>query len=339
MTGIRTLDDIRALLADLPAPDKEAAIAAAEREPQLTKPPGSLGRLEMLSAWMAAWQGKHPPTLDKPSALVFAGNHGVTRKGVSAFPAEVTHQMVANFEHGGAAINQLCRVHGIELAVHALGLDDPVADFTEEPAMDEAVFVEAFTTGMEAVDPEADLLILGEMGIGNTTAAAAVCHGLFGETAAFWTGPGTGVQGKALDKKAGVVAMGIHRHSEALTDGLEVLRHVGGRELAAIAGATLRARRERIPVLLDGYVCTAAAAALEVTQRRALDHCQVGHASAEPGHQRLLEKIGKKALLDLGMRLGEASGAALAVGLVRSALACHTGMATFAEAGVSDKEG
>lgn len=335
---IRSLDDIRSLLAGLPGPDREAALAAAGREPQLTKPPGALGRLEMLAAWMSAWQGSHPPTLERPMAVVFAGNHGVTEQGVSAFPASVTHQMVANFKAGGAAINQICKAFGIELRVGAMALDNPVKDFTQAPAMEESEFVEAVTYGMEAVDTGCDLLVVGEMGIGNTTAAAAVCHGLYGEDGTFWTGPGTGVEGEALSLKARVVGEGVAKHKAAMADGLEVLRHVGGRELAAMMGAVLQARLSRIPVLLDGYVCTAAAAALETTQEGALDHCQVGHASAEPGHKKLLEQLSKRELLDLGMRLGEGSGAAVAVAIVRAALACHTGMATFAEAGVSGKE-
>ncbi len=335
---MRTIDDIRSLLGGLPGPDREAALAAAEREPQLTKPPGALGRLEMLSAWLAAWQGRYPPILDRPMAVVFAGSHGVTEKGVSAYPAAVTHQMVANFKAGGAAINQICNAFGIELRIGAMAIDDPVNDFTEAPAMDEAAFLEAVAYGMNAVEPDADLLVVGEMGIGNTTAAAAVCHALYGEDGAFWTGPGTGVGGVALAAKARVVSDGVAKHKEAMTDGLEVLRHVGGRELAAMAGAVVQARLRRIPVMLDGYVSTAAAAALEATQPGALAHCQIGHASAEPGHQRLLKQLGKKALLDLGMRLGEGSGGAVAVALVQAALACHTGMATFSEAGVSGNE-
>lgn len=335
-TSISSLADVTALLADLPGPDRAAADSWAAREPQLTKPAGSLGRLEEISAWMAAWQGRHPPRLDNPRARVFAGNHGVAALGVSAFPPEVTVQMVANFRHGGAAINQLCRTFGIELQVAALDLDRPTADFTQAPAMGEAEFIAAFAAGMASVPADTDLLVLGEMGIGNTTPAAAIPMALYGGDAAFWVGRGTGIDEPGLARKAEVVAAGTARHRGQPP--LEILRRLGGRELAAIAGAVLAARLGRIPVLLDGYVCTAAAAPLEAARPGALDHCLVAHASAEPGHRRLMEKLGKAPLLDLGMRLGEASGAALAVGLVRAALACHTGMATFAEAGVSDKD-
>ncbi|MDH5747967.1 MAG: nicotinate-nucleotide--dimethylbenzimidazole phosphoribosyltransferase [Rhodospirillales bacterium] len=336
--AVKTLDDVRALLRDLPGPDKTAAEAAEAREPQLTKPRGSLGRLEELAQWLAAWQGTHPPAMDNPAANVFAGNHGVTEQGVSAFPAEVTHQMVANFEHGGAAINQLCKTFGIRLRVEALDLDTPVRDFTRAPAMTDSECARAMMLGMETVPDAANVLCLGEMGIGNTTSAAAIAFGLYGGDAQMWTGPGTGVSGKALSNKAVVVGDGVRLHKDAMRDGLEVLRCLGGRELAAIAGAVIGARLKKIPVLLDGYVSTAAAAPLQTVNPAALDHCQVAHVSAEPSHRLLVEKIGKHPLLDLGMRLGEASGAALAVGILKAAVNCHAGMATFAEAGVSDAD-
>ncbi|MCR6629005.1 MAG: nicotinate-nucleotide--dimethylbenzimidazole phosphoribosyltransferase [Magnetospirillum sp.] len=332
-TSISSVADIQALLSDLPAEDQAAVAAWSARDPQLTKPPGALGRLEELSRWLAGWQGRHPPRLDRPRARVFAGNHGVAALGVSAFPAEVTVQMVKNFEHGGAAINQLCRTFGTELAVVALDLDRPTADFTQAPAMDEADFAAAFRAGMDSVPDDTDLLVVGEMGIGNTTPAAAIAGALFGGDAALWTGKGTGVDGAGLTRKTEVVAAGMARHKGQPP--LEILRRLGGRELAAMAGAVLAARLKRVPVLLDGYVCTAAAAPLEAACKGALDHCVVAHVSAEPGHRRLLDALGKEPLLSLGMRLGEASGAALAVGIVKGALACHTGMATFAEAGVA----
>jgi nicotinate-nucleotide--dimethylbenzimidazole phosphoribosyltransferase len=335
---ITTLDDLRRILADLPGPDADAAGRASGREQRLTKPPGALGRLEDLSAWLCAWQGRHPPRIERLAARVFAGSHGVVARGVSAYPAEVTAQMVANFQAGGAAINQLCRVFGIELAVHALDLDRPTRDFTDAAAMTESECVEAFVRGMDTARGDQDLLCLGEMGIGNTTAAAAVCHGLYGGSAADWTGPGTGVAGDTLARKASVVAEAVALHAPTAADPLDLLRRLGGRELAAIAGAVVGARLNRVPVMLDGYVCTAAAAPLEAFVAGALDHCQVAHVSAEPGHQRLLDRLGKQPLFDLNMRLGEASGAALAVAVVKAAAACHAGMATFEEAGVSNKE-
>jgi nicotinate-nucleotide--dimethylbenzimidazole phosphoribosyltransferase len=330
-----SFDEIRDLLTRLPGPDEAAAAAAAEREGQLTKPPGALGRLEELSGWMARWQGRHPPQINRPRVAVFAGNHGVAARGVSAFPADVTVQMVANFKAGGAAVNQLCRTFDAELRVYEMALDRPTADFTQAPALGEADCATAISYGMTAVEDGIDLLCLGEMGIANTTSAAALCHALFGGQAADWTGPGTGVAGAVLDAKTRVVADGVALHREALGDPFEILRRLGGREIAAIAGAVIAARMGRVPVLLDGYVCTAAAAVLHKAMPGLLDHCVVAHCSAEPAHRRLLEAIGKQPLLDLGMRLGEASGAALALGILRAAVDCHTGMATFAEAGVS----
>jgi nicotinate-nucleotide--dimethylbenzimidazole phosphoribosyltransferase len=334
--SISSVAELATLLDTLPPRDEAAWEAWAEREPQLTKPAGSLGRLEEISAWLSGWQGRHPPRLNTIRARVFAGNHGVAALGVSAFPAAVTVQMVKNFEHGGAAINQLCRIFGIELAVTALDLDHPTGDFTQAPAMDVDEFAAAINAGFAAVPADTDLLILGEMGIGNTTPAAALPCALFGGTADEWTGRGTGIDGAQLIRKTDVVAAGVAHHQGKSP--LELLRCLGGRELAAIAGAVIAARLQRIPVLLDGYVCTAAAAALEAAKPGALDHCLIAHASAEPGHRKLIAALGKAPLLDLGMRLGEASGAAVAVGLVKAALACHTGMATFAEAGVCDKD-
>ena len=333
LPSIGSVDDFRALLSALPGADQTASDAAAAREPMLTKPAGSLGRLEEISRWLASWQGRHPPRMDRPAACVFAGNHGVAARGVSAFPSEVTRQMVVNFERGGAAINQLCKAFGMELSVECLDLDVPTRDFTRAPAMDESEFVAALTAGMRAVKPEYDVLCLGEMGIANTTCAAAIGLALFGGDAAAWAGPGTGVSGEALALKARVVAAGVARNRALMTDGVEVLRCVGGRELAAIAGAVVAARLLRVPVLLDGFICTAAAATLG---KPALDHCLVAHASAEPGHRMLVSQIGKQPLLDLGLRLGEASGAALAVGILKASVACHVGMATFAEAGVAE---
>ncbi len=329
----QSLADVRTMLATLPAPDAAAIAAAEARNGQLTKPPGALGRLEKLAIWMAGWQGTDKPTAEKPQIAIFAGNHGVTAKGVSAFPAEVTAQMVANFAHGGAAINQLARAFGAKLDVHALDLDQPTADFTESPAMTEAEVVDALRRGYEAVNLEADLFVAGEMGIGNTTSAAAVATALFGGVG--WAGRGTGVDDAGLRRKESAVAAGVELHKALLADPLQVLRCLGGREIAAMAGAILGARMARVPVILDGFIACAAAAVLEKAAPGALDHCVAGHQSAEGAHARLLEKLGKEPLLSLGLRLGEGSGAALAIGVVQGAVACHSGMLTFAEAGVA----
>ena len=330
-----SLTAFRARVAAMPGPDERAAERARAHDAQLTKPAGALGRLETLATWAAAWQGRHPPRADRVQVVVFAGNHGVAVRGVSAYPPAVTAQMVANFEAGGAAINQLCDVLGAELTVMPLDLDTPTEDMTQAPALDEAACVAALEAGMAAVDADADLLCLGEMGIGNTTAAAALAAALCGGDGASWVGPGTGVDADGLARKAAVVDAALAQHAEARRDPLAALCCVGGRELAAIAGAVVQARHCRVPVLLDGSACTAAAAVIAKLRDGGLDHAQVAHCSAEPGHRRLLESLAIEPLLDLGLRLGEASGAALAAALVRMAVATHNGMATFDSAGVS----
>lgn len=333
-----TMDEIRGLLKTLPGPDLEAGSAVLTREAQLTKPSGALGRLEVLSHWLATWQGKAQPQMRRPRAAVFAGNHGVAARGVSAYPSSVTAQMVENFVNGGGAVNQLCEVVDSDLRVYELDLDNPTKDFVEEPAMTADECSRAMAYGMMAVEQGIDVLCIGEMGIGNTTSAAALCLGLFGGTAEEWTGPGTGVTGLVLETKQRVVAAGVNRHLPACKDPFDLLAAVGGLELAAIAGAIIAARLARTPVLLDGFACTAAAAVLHAIDPHALDHCQIAHLSSEPGHAKLAEKLGKKPLLELDMRLGEGSGAVLAVSLLKAAVACHTGMATFKEAGVSGPE-
>ena len=331
-------DDIRALFADLPQPHDEAAAAALARQGQLTKPPGSLGRLEEIAIWLAAWQGAEKPQIRRPICAVFAGNHGVAAQGVSAYPAEVTAQMVANFSAGGAAVNQICRTFDVGLKVFELALELPTKDITQDAALTEAECAATIAYGMEAIAGEVDLLCIGEMGIANTTIASAIAHGLFGGSALDWVGPGTGVDSDGIAFKADVIARAVSLHKAHLDDPLEVLRRLGGREIAAMVGAILAARLHRIPVLIDGFVATSAAAVLYSMDERALDHCLIAHTSAEPAHAALVDKLNQHPILDLGMRLGEGSGAALAVGLVRAAIEVHNGMATFAEAGVSDSD-
>ena len=336
-TGL-PFDDIRKLMRDLPAADLAAAAQCKARDAQLTKPPGSLGKLESMAEWVAAWQGNYPPKIARPVVAVFAGNHGVVAQGVAAYPAEVTKQMVLNFQGGGAAVNQICKTFDLGLKVFELALEKPTNDITREAAMDEADCAATMAYGMEAIAGGCDLLCIGEMGIGNTTIAAAICHGLYGGRPEDWVGPGTGVDAEGLKRKASAVARAVALHKAHLSDPLEVLRRLGGRELAAMAGAILAARTQRVPVLIDGYVASAAAAVLHAMRPDALDHCLAAHCSAEPAHRNLLKRLGKEPVLDLGMRLGEASGAALAAGLLKAAVNLHNDMATFASAGVSGKD-
>ena len=330
LTACETLNDL--LTFELPAPDRGAEAAAHNRQLQLTKPPGSLGRLEELAVFMAGWRGTGLARIDRAQALVFAGNHGICAQGVNPFPQAVTALMVANFEAGGAAINQLARLAGAELTVVALDLDQPTRDFTQEPAMSENECLAALKRGAASVDPRADVIILGEMGIGNSTVSAALAHAICGGDPEEWVGRGTGsdANGKAL--KVRVVSEGVARHAGLAP--LQLLAALGGREQSALCGAVIAARLARIPVILDGFICTAAVSPLYGANPSLLDHCLVAHRSAEPGHHRLCAAINKKPILDLEMALGEGTGAALALNVLRAALACHNGMATFAEAGI-----
>jgi nicotinate-nucleotide--dimethylbenzimidazole phosphoribosyltransferase len=331
----RSLDDIRASCRDLPGGDVHAASAASRRQEILTKPPGSLGRLEELAAWLANWQGREVPVLDRVDVTVFVGNHGIAARGVSAYPQAVTKQMVANFAAGGAAINQLARLAEAQLRVVPIDLDKPTGDFTIMPAMNTDEFLAAVDIGYRTVSADCNLLAIGEMGIANTTAASTLCAALLGGDAARWVGRGTGVDDAGLERKCAAVQAAIQRHSMLFDDPLAVAATLGGRELAALAGATLAARRHRIPVLLDGFVATAAIVPLARLNPAILDHCRAAHVSAEAGHKLLLRELGLRPILDLDMRLGEGSGAAVAILVLRAALACHRGMATFSEAGVS----
>jgi nicotinate-nucleotide--dimethylbenzimidazole phosphoribosyltransferase len=329
-------DDIRRLVAAFPGPDLKAREAVAARDAVLTKPAGSLGRLEELAAWVAEWQGRARPEITRPLVAVFATNHGIAERGVSAFPQSVTKAMVANFAAGGAAINQLCTANGLGLKVFELALDHPTPDIVVADAFDEKGCAATIAYGMEAVAGGIDLLCLGEMGIANTTIAAAIYHALYGGDASDWVGRGTGVDDQGLKRKADAVAAAVARIGPG-RDPLEVLRRLGGREIAAMVGAIVAARTERVPVIVDGFVTTAAASILHALDPHAIDHCLFAHCSAEAAHRAVLQKLGKTPLLDLNMRLGEGTGAALAAGIVKAALAAHNGMATFAEAGVAGK--
>lgn len=329
--------DFQDLLLLGPEGDEAAVAAVQARDAQLTKPAGSLGQLEKLVEFLARWQGKSSPTMDDPMVAIFAANHGVTDQGVSAYPREVTTQMVNNFTKGGAAISQICALHEINLRVFELALNIPTGDITIVPAMDERTCAATIAYGMEAIAGEVDLLCIGEMGIGNTTVAAAVYAGLFGGAGADWVGRGTGVDDAGLKRKADAVDRALARHAGRLNSPFEVLANLGGREIAAMLGAIIAARHQKIPVIIDGFVATSAAAVAHAINPGALDHCLFAHVSAETGHARALQAMGKTGLLDLGMRLGEGSGAALGAVLCKTALHLHNNMATFAEAAVDEK--
>jgi nicotinate-nucleotide--dimethylbenzimidazole phosphoribosyltransferase len=329
--------DILDLIHIAPMGDDAAVAAVRARDLTLTKPAGSLGELEHLVEFLARWQGKAVPTIDNPMVAIFAGNHGVTDQGVSAFPRAVTAQMVKNFTEGGAAISRICAQHEINLRVFELALEMPTGDITLEPAMDDRMAAATVAYGMEAVAGKPDLLGLGEMGIGNTTIAAAIYAALYGGTGADWVGRGTGVDDQGLTRKAAAVDRALSRHKDALGDPLLILARLGGREIAAMLGAILAARQQKIPVFIDGYVASAAAALAHAINPDAIAHCRFAHRSAEGAHGRVLDAMGVRPLLDLGMRLGEGTGAALAIVLAKTALNLHTSMATFSAAGVSQR--
>ena len=329
-------DDIRDLIDRLPPDDADARDAVRSRNASLTKPAGSLGRMEEIAEWLAVWQGRKNPAVTRPLVAVFATNHGIADRGVSAFPQAVTTQMVANFAAGGAAINQLCKTFDLGLKVFELALDMPTADVTVKDAFTEAECTATIAYGMEAISGGVDLLCLGEMGIANTTIASAIFHALYAGDANDWVGRGTGVDDDGLKRKSDAVSAAVARLGSE-RDPLEVLRRIGGREIAAMCGAILAARMEQVPVIVDGFVTTAAASLLHALNPHAIAHCLFAHQSAEAAHGRALGHLGQTPLLDLGMRLGEGTGAALAAALVKAAADVHTGMATFDEAGVSGK--
>ena len=327
---------LETFLRNLTSADVPARATALSRQAILTKPQGALGRLEEIAVFLAGWQ-QGTIRAEKVQVLVFAGNHGVTQRGVSPFPPEVTAQMVLNFQAGGAAINALAAAFDLDLEVHPLVLETPTGDISRQDAMTAAETLAAWNAGFEGVRQDADILVLGEMGIGNTTVAAALSAAAFGGAGADWVGRGTGLDPVALAHKAAVVDEALARLSGRRLGPLELMRMIGGRELCAMAGAICAARASRIPVILDGFVVCAAVAPLFAHTPAIIDHCLAGHRSAERAHGKLLERFGLRPLLDLEMRLGEASGAALAVAVVRAAVATHTQMATFQGAGVTDR--
>ncbi|HEX2296486.1 MAG TPA: nicotinate-nucleotide--dimethylbenzimidazole phosphoribosyltransferase [Actinomycetota bacterium] len=319
---------------DLPGPDERARAAVAERAARVLRPAGAFARLDEVAAWLAAWQRTDRPAVDRPALVVFAADHGVAAEGVSAYPSHVTGAMLRALRRGTATAPVLAASVGATVTVIDAGVGRQTGNIAVEPAMDEARFRSCWELGTAAVRGlDADLLVLGEMGIGNTTPAAAVAMTLYGRTPEDWTGRGTGVDDATLARKTGVVARACAR--AVVASPLDALREVGGAEMVAIAGAVVEARRRSIPVVLDGFVVTAAVAPVEAAHPGALDHCIAGHRSPEPGHALLLEKLGKEPLLDLGLRLGEGTGALASIPLIRLAAAAVTEVATFDEEGVA----
>lgn len=331
-------DRLAELLRRLPERDEGSARIVADRSRRVLRPRGALQRLDDLACWLAGWHRTPRPRVEAPAALVFAADHGVTAEEVSAYPADVTAEVLRALRAGAATANAMARAMGVSLEVVDVGVGRPTGNIVHESAMTPDAFDACVDAGRAAVAGlDTDLLVLGEMGIGNTTVAATVCTALYGGPAGAWTGRGTGIDDATHERKTKVVDAAATRISHVI-DPLEMIREVGGSELAAIAGAAVEARLRSIPVVLDGFVATAAVAPLEAARPGALDHCVAGHRSAEPGHRRLLERLDKAPLLALGLRLGEGSGALVAVPLIRVAAAAVTDVATFEEWGVEQEQ-
>ncbi|MDE0066746.1 MAG: nicotinate-nucleotide--dimethylbenzimidazole phosphoribosyltransferase [Acidimicrobiaceae bacterium] len=322
--------ELSVLLENLSSPDEAAERAVKNRAAQVLRPSGAFERLDRVAVWLAGWQRSRSPGVQRPHAILFAGDHGVAAEGVSAYPADITAAMVAALAEGKATASVLASQVGASLSVVDVAVGDPTGNIRTTDALTPQRFDAAARAGIDAVeDCDTDLLVVGEMGIGNTTPAAAVAASVLGGSALEWVGPGTGVFGEALSNKARVVQDALGRVGSAQP--LEALRRLGGAELVAIAAAVMTARRRSIPVVLDGFIATASVLPLEAEAPGALQHCIAGHRSAEPGHVRLLEHLNLEPLLELDLRLGEGSGALAAVPLIRMAAAAVVEVATFDE--------
>ena len=336
-----------------PADTRVLALAQA-RQQQLTKPPGSLGRLETLGNQLASIYGTVKPGVTGKGVAIFAADHGVTDEGVSAFPKAVTRQMVLNFLHDGAAVNQLAKVHGAALRVVDVGVDAEFNDHARldkrkiapgsqnmlhAPALSTETLYAAIAVGVDTaltmIDDSINVLVGGEMGIGNTTAAAAITAVMTGTPVEMVTGRGTGINDATLQHKQAVIKAALETHAPDPTQPLDVLSSVGGLEIAALTGFYLAAAMRRVPVILDGFIATSAALIAAALSPHARDYFVASHVSQEPGHKIQLEALGLTALFDLDLRLGEASGGVLALGMVESAAALLSDMATFEEAGIA----
>ena len=341
---------------DLASLNEQFQVEGIERQGQLTKPPGSLGDLEAIAVRLCAMQGTLKPCVDSAQVVVFAGDHGICDEGVSAFPQVVTGEMIKNFSRGGAAITALARQQGAGFEVVNVGIvvDLPVMDnvvdatvmagtanFAQQAAMTSEQLSAALAAGKAAAERAhtngAKLFIGGDMGIGNTSSATALSAWVLNDDASNHVGPGTGLDAEGVSHKGKVIAAALTKHADAMTSPVEALRHVGGLEVAALVGAYIRSAQLGMTILVDGFITTSAALIAQQIQPQIGDWMFFAHASAEPGHQAMVDKLQAKPILDLGMRLGEGSGAGVALSILKSACATHNEMATFAEAAVSEK--
>ena len=335
--SVPTFNELVQFINEMPKIDQEAIDLVRKRDQSLLKPNGSLGVLEELVEWVAGWQGSYPPRVDNLSLSIFISNHETANNhAISPFPTSVTEALVKSFRSDHAVGNQICKTHNIGLQVFDLAIEMPTNDITLAPAMLENDCITTILYGREALSSNPDILCLGDAGIGNTTISSAICSALYGGEIDEWVGPGTGASQEMIQKKIEVIKKSQKIHPNR--DPFEILRCFGGREFAAILGAILAARFERVPVVLDGFPVCAAAAILHSISPNSIDHCYIGHRSAEPGHSKLLAKINKIPLIDLKMRLGEGSGAAMAIPIIMSAVNIHNNTSTFEEANVPNQK-
>ncbi|WP_455477591.1 nicotinate-nucleotide--dimethylbenzimidazole phosphoribosyltransferase [Bartonella sp. B41] len=326
---VHPFDDFRALLVNLPVADKFFISLAKKRQDKLAKTLGTLGKFGDIAVWYAGWRGTENPVIIKPLVAIFSGNHGIIDEHITPLPQSMTRKMVENFTSGGGAINQICTAYDLGLKIFDLALEYPTMNITKDAAMDERSAAATMAFGMESIAGGTDLLCIGEMGIGNTIIASALCCALFGGEVEEWIESDIISDGKFYQRKITAVKTAVSLHKNHLDDPFEIMRCLGGREIAAMVGAILAARMEKIPVILDGFVAMVAAAVLQKMHPRVLDHILIGHISSEPVHRKLLKKIGKEPLLDLGMCLGEGTGAAIAAGIVKAAVLTHAQMTIF----------
>jgi nicotinate-nucleotide--dimethylbenzimidazole phosphoribosyltransferase len=320
-------DDLRTLIANCPAADEGARVRAMLRQDQIALPAGELGRLADLAVWMASWQGGDTPHIDRPMVAVFASAHQITAKGISRYDAARAREMTDAVLQGAGAVNQIAKAAGAGLKVFELALEEPTPDITRGAALSERDCASTMAYAMQVFEEKPDVLCIGVVGAGATTAAGAMALALYGGTPAFWAVAGSAVDDeKMLAAKAKVIGAAVDHHSGNLDDPLEVLRRLGGRDMAGAAGAILAARHQGVPVILDGFASCAAAAVLHRINRAAVDHCVAGSVTPRDSHHAILDRLGKQPILDLGLGLGDGSGAALAINVLRAAIACHNGL-------------
>lgn len=317
--------DIRRMITSIPGPDGDSQSKARSKESKISRQKGRLGRLDWLAEWMSAWQHHYPPSMTRPLVCVFAGSQGIDQYDLNG-SSPSGKVMLDAYSDSNSAVTQICGDFGFGFRVFDLAMDVPTEDFSINAALNEKACVATMAYGMEAVAGEIDVLALGSTGGGNLLSAAAIFAALYGGGAEKWLIRENGADAQIIEKRLDLINKALTLHKDSFSDPLEILRRLGSREIAAIAGAILAARLQKIPVILDGYVCSAAAAILYAIHPATLDHCIAGHLYGTGAHQEILEKIHKIPLLAMGIEADDGIGAALALAMVKASLAAHNGM-------------